>query len=152
MKTLWVFVLLALVVFSASAEEVLCDKQCKLEQVEIYFNNIDRVFKQDSSQQDIEAFIAHVHDEVKYQHPEYGADFNKKSWREAFLKQLQLGSYDSGPKDEARILNAIDGKQHMAVEYSYGKKQADGSWQAGKPFLALFGFKDGKISLVREYW
>lgn len=138
--------------FGTFASAVECDSKCKLAQIETYFDNIDKISKTGSTERDIETFLDHVHADVKYEHFEYGADFTKESWREAFLRQLKKSSYNSGPEDEARILNVIFGKSHVAIEYSYGKIGEDGIWKAGEPYFALFGFKGGKISLIREYW
>ena len=138
--------------FASSASEAECDSECKLAQIEVYFDNIDKISKKGSTEKEIEAFLAHVHDDVKYEHLEYGADFTKDVWRSAFLRQLNRGSYNDGPESEARILNVIYGKHHAAVEYSYGKVEADGTWNKSTPYFALFGFKERKISLIREYW
>ncbi len=138
--------------FGTFASVVECDSECKLAQIETYFDNIDKISKAGSTERDIDTFLDHVHADVKYEHYEYGADFTEEKWRSAFHRQLKRGSYNNGPEDEARILNVIYGKSHVAIEYSYGKIGADGIWIAGDLYFALFGFKDGKISLVREYW
>jgi len=129
-----------------------CDSDCQLEQVQSYFNAIDKIFRIGSNVEDIDNFLSLTHEEVKYVHTEYGANFNKKTWREAFLRQLKKGSYQDSKENEARILNSIFGKDHAAIEYSYGIIQKDGSWKPGTPYFALFGFTDGKISLIKEYW
>lgn len=149
----WIMLAIGLLLsFSTLAKDEICDSKCKLTQVEAYFDKIDKVSKKGSTEKDIDSFLAQVHDDVKYEHPEYEADFTKEKWRAAFVRQLNKGSYTDGPENEARILNVIYGKSHAAVEYSYGKVGSDGIWQKGVPFFALFGFKEGKISLVREYW
>lgn len=147
-----VMVVGVLLSYSTSGKEIECNSECKLLQVEQYFQNIDKVFRKDSSSMDIDRFLTHLHDEVKYEHIEYGADFTKDKWRNAFLKQLEMNSYTDGPDSEARVINIIYGKHHAAVEYSYGKVKSDGVWEKGEAYFALFGFKDGRISLIREYW
>jgi len=129
-----------------------CDPDCQLEQVKSYFNAIDKIFRSGSTIEDIDNFLSLTHDKVQYVHTEYEANFNKKTWREAFLAQLTKGSYQDGKENEARVLNSIFGKNHAAIEYSYGIIQKDGSWKQGTPYFALFGFTNGKISLIKEYW
>ncbi|WP_338294161.1 hypothetical protein [Planctobacterium marinum] len=136
--------------FSANATD--CDNACMLQQAEKYFQALDRVAKRGSTQQDIDNLIALMHDSVKYEHIEYGADFDKKAWAEAFARQLKKGAYQNGPENEIRILNVIYGKTHAAVEYSHGLRKEDGTWQPDMKMFALFGYTDNKISLIREYW
>ncbi|BAJ03236.1 nuclear transport factor 2-like protein [Shewanella violacea] len=129
-----------------------CDSDSQLAQVQSYFNAIDKIFRSGSTVEDIDNFLSLTHEKVQYVHTEYSANFNKKTWREAFLRQLNKGSYQNKEDNQARILNSIIGKNHAAIEYSYGMIQKDGSWKSGTAYFALFGFTDGKISLIKEYW
>ncbi|WP_046006315.1 nuclear transport factor 2 family protein [Pseudoalteromonas rubra] len=129
-----------------------CTTDCQLSKVNQYFDALDTVSYKGSTAADIDALINLMHDEVKYEHIEYQANFDKPAWRRAFLRNLESGRYDSATSREIRVLRTIPGKSHIAVEYAYGVNQADGSWQQQEPMLAVFGFKDGKISLIRELW
>ncbi len=129
-----------------------CDSSCQLKQAKAYFSALDTISRKGSDIKDIDALLALTHADVKYIHVEYQANFNKTSWREAFIRNLKRGSYKKGKENEVRITNSIFGKQHVAVEYSNGVIQADGSWQQTKPRLAIFGFTEGKISLIKELW
>jgi hypothetical protein len=51
-----------------------------------------------------------------------------------------------------RGINNIFGKSHAAIEYSHGVIQEDGPWNQSNSLLVIFGFKDEKISLVKELW
>jgi len=93
-----------------------------------------------------------MHADVKYIHVEYEASFDKESWRKAFVRNLERDAYQNTNENEQRVLKAILGKNHVAVEYSHGVIQKDGTWQQKKPLLVLFGFTEGKISLVKELW
>lgn len=150
LKGLIVFLLL--VAQPTVAGETDCNEQCMLNQVKGYFSALDKVAKKASTKQDIEALLNLMHPSVKYEHFEYQANFDLTKWRQAFLRQLQLGSYDNGPDNEIRITATIFGKTHTAIEYSHGLVGRDGIWQADKKRFALFGFTEGKISLIREYW
>jgi len=126
-----------------------CDSACQLVQVKSYFLALDEVGRKGSTTKDLDSFLALVHDDVNYIHVEYQANFTKKSWREAFLRNLERVKTK---KNEARILNTIFGKNHVAVEYAHGVINSGGTWQSNDSRLALFGFKDGKISLIKELW
>ncbi|MCG7561337.1 MULTISPECIES: hypothetical protein [Pseudoalteromonas] len=139
--------------FSSSVfADIQCGSQCQLSKVNQYFDALDTVSYKGSTVANIDALIGLMHDEVKYEHVEYLANFDKASWRRAFLRNYESGRYDSDTNREIRVLRTIPGKNHIAVEYAYGFNQADGSWQQQEPRLAVFGFKEGKISLIRELW
>lgn len=129
-----------------------CDEACQLSQVNAYFTALDKVARQGSSMSDIDALLALMDSSVKYIHVEYQADFDKASWRRAFKRQLELGNYQNSDRNEARIINSITGKNHIAIEYSHGLLDDDGNWQATDKYLAIFGFTNGKISLIKELW
>lgn len=153
MKVLFKAVMgLALLITSSYALAVDCNEGCQLSQVKAYFSALDKVAKKDSTVEDIDALLAITHDDVKYIHVEYDANFTKETWRTAFLRQLELGRYQDTDKDQIRVLNSISGKNHIAIEYSYGVIQEDGTWEKTNDYLALFGFTDGKLSLIRELW
>lgn len=129
-----------------------CDSTCQLDQVKSYFAALDKISRKDSSPEDIDSLLSLVHDDVKYIHVEYGANFDKASWRKAFIRNLERGTYQNSEKNEKRILSSIFGKNYIAIEYSHGVVQEDGTWQPTEPLLVLFGFKEGKISLIKELW
>jgi len=129
-----------------------CESTCQLKQVNDYFSALDKISKKDSNIKDIDALLALTHDEVKYVHVEYQANFTKKSWREAFLRNLKRGAYKKDKENETRVVNSIFGKNHIAIEYSDGVVLSDGSWQQIKPRLVIFAFTEGKISLIKELW
>ncbi|WP_395373627.1 hypothetical protein [Marinicella sp. W31] len=129
-----------------------CDDKCQLQQVNVYFAALTKVFRAGSTEQDVDALLANMHNSIKYIHVEYLAEFNKDSWRQAFLRNLNNGAYTRGPNDKMVILNTIHGKNHLAVEYVYDTQNESGSIERGNKLFALFGLTDGKISLIQEYW
>lgn len=129
-----------------------CNETCQLEQVNAYFIALDRVAKKSSTIEDIDNLLALTHEQVKYIHVEYQANFTKDAWRKAFLRNLELGRYQKTDKNQIRILRSIPGKNHIAVEYSHGVIQDDGQWKKTDNYLAVFGFTDSKISLIKELW
>lgn len=129
-----------------------CTTECQVKQVEAYFGALDKVSLKNSNAGDIDALLALMHDDVKYIHVEYQANFNKAIWRKAFMRNLQRGAYNDSEAEEMRLVRYIPGKNHLAVEYSHGERKRDGRWVAGDLNLAVFGFTEGKISLIRELW
>jgi hypothetical protein len=149
LNTLLIFTFLS---FSSNAQDDICSNDCKKELVESYLDNIVKIFVLGSTIDDIDIFLSQLHDDIKYEHEEYGANFTKLSWREAFARQLKKGFYQEKRRMDGRILKIIYGKNHAAVEYTYGIYSEEGNWEKDHVKFALFGFKDSKISLVREYW
>jgi hypothetical protein len=129
-----------------------CDSTCQLTEINSYFSALDKVSRKNSSIKDIDSLLSLTHDDVKYVHVEYEANFNKASWRKAFIRNLERGAYQNTSINEMRILSSILGKNHIAIEYSHGVIQANGTWQQTESLLVIFGFTNGKISLIKELW
>lgn len=121
---------------------------------ENYFTHLSKVYRKGSSERDVDSLFELLHTNVKYEHLEYEANFNRNDWIVAFKNNLERGAYSADQKDGIRVEDYIYGKHHVAVEYSYGQVAAEGKWQpkGDQKLLALFGFSGGKIILVREYW
>ena len=129
-----------------------CDSTCQLAQINSYFSALDKVSLKNSTINDIDSLLALTHDDVKYIHVEYEANFTKELWRKAFIRNLERGAYQNSSKNEMRVLKSIFGKNHTAIEYSHGVIQSDGTWQQTEPLLVVFAFTNGKISLIKELW
>jgi len=150
-----IFIITGILALLATTQTVFakeCDSSCQLQQVNAYFFALDKVSRKGSTAEDIEALLSLTHDDVKYIHVEYEANFTKETWREAFFRNLEKDSYQHTDKNQIQILQSIAGKNHLAVEYSHGVIQQDGQWKKSKQKLALFGFSDGKLSLIKELW
>ena len=143
---------LSFIILSYSSMAKDCDEYCQLEQVKAYFFALDKVAKKGSTSSDVDALLALTHDDVKYIHVQYEANFTKDTWRKAFLRNIELGRYQKTDKNQIRILNSKEGKNHIAIEYSHGVIQANGKWEKTNKYLAIFGFTDGKLSLIKELW
>lgn len=145
--------LLALATGAGIGAETECSADCQKAQIEAYFKKLSVVFREGSTEKDIDDLFTLFHDDVKYEHFEYDANFTKSKWKEAFLRNLKQGDYNAGQKESLRAQRLIYGKSHVAVDYAIGNMGEDGQWKTedtGR--LILFGFKDQKIVLVREYW
>lgn len=148
-KSLMSLLFLIISSYSVAAD---CNENCQLSQVKAYFSALDKIAKKGSTVKDIDALLAITHDDVKYIHVEYQAHFTKETWRNAFLRNLELDRYQNTDKNQIRILNSITGKNHIAIEYSHGVFQEHGEWEKTNNYLATFGFTDGKLSLIKELW
>lgn len=147
MLTKLLFVLLFLPADRNAAD---CSAECQLENVTNYFTALDEVYREGSTIADIDHLLSILHEDVRYVHADYEADFDRASWREAFIRNLKRGAYRNGTENEIRITNIIHGKNHIAVEYSHGVVQSDGFFQSNEPLLVLFTFTEGKISKLRS--
>jgi hypothetical protein len=136
----------------ANVDRTDCPPQCQLEQVGAYFRALDEVFQEGSTIAEIDALFSILHEEVRYVHAAFEADFQREEWRAAFIGNLERGVYRNGPERQIGIMTAIHGKNAVAVEYSHGEVLSDGTWESSEPLLAVFRFRDGKISLIEELW
>ena len=132
-------------------------QQANLAKVERYLATFDQVLRASSTVKDIENLLSMTHESVRYVHPVHGVDFDKKTWGEAFIRQLNLKRYTKAKEDQIKIFNAISGKNHVAIEYAFGKIAPDGTWKINghkdkDMMFSLFTFKDGKISLIKELY
>lgn len=145
--------LLVLLFISSIASSGECDSPCKEKLIVDYFKFLDTVYRTGSSEADIDKLFQLFHPEVKYQHFEYDANFNKTEWHVAFIGNLKQGAYKKQQNESIKVTTYIHGKSHSAVEYIYGREEKN-DWipTDGEKLLALFGFKGDKIILVREYW
>ena len=151
---LFIFQLTLVLSLSGNTYAAECDSQCQDQLVENYFTLLDKVYRESSKESDITNLFELFDSGVKYEHLAYEANFDRNSWMEAFKGNLERGAYKGSPEDKTKVTNIIFGKQHVAVEYKYGKISKNGKWSPtdDKGLFALFEFKDNKITLVREYW
>ncbi len=86
-------------------------------------------------------------DDMRYQHPKYQVDVSKQ----AFIAGLKhwMGSAE---QLNSTIKNSIVGDNAVVISYISKSKRAGKIEIDETPLMRLFEFKDGKISLVREYW
>ena len=102
MKPRHLLLTLAILLSPAASQAAECSEECQLAQVRAYFAQLDAVMRKGSSAADVDALFRLFDEDVKYQHIEYGADFDRAAWKEAFLRNLENGSYNRGPQDQIR--------------------------------------------------
>lgn len=137
---------------NVSASE--CDNSCKKQVIEKYFSFLGEIYKEGSSPEQVSTLFSLMSAGVKYEHIEYEADFDRAQWHQAFIANLERGVYAAPKNSVISVENYIYGKHHVAVEYSYGEVNKTGDWvpKGDQKLLALFGFDEEKLTLVREYW
>jgi len=100
----------------------------------------------------VEDVMALMHEDMRYIHLEYGADFDKAAMREGFERRIARAATRGS---QVTIQNHITGKNIVILETSgtYDRKVDDG-WQPRSydGHVTTYEFKDGKIWRVREYW
>ncbi|MDO3382458.1 hypothetical protein [Gilvimarinus algae] len=154
LKHLLILVLSMLPVMSLASDSGECGNTCQKEKVSEYFSLLSEIYKKGSDAEDIDALFKVLAPDVEYEHLTYGASFNREEWRGAFYSNLERGAYKNEPGQFIRVDNTIHGNNYVAVAYSYVLKSKDDSVQpeGDQNLLAVFGFTNGKISSVKEYW
>lgn len=137
---------------TVSAQEY-CDSQCQRSLIDDYYSKINQAVQRHSTEEHIDTFLATLHDDVVYLHDEYEAEFNKSTWRQAFLRQMERGSYANTTQASTLVKSVIHGYQTAAVEFvSRYAENDDSALTASPPRLAIFKFKDNKIVFIQDHW
>lgn len=131
-----------------------CDQECQKSVIETYFTQLAEIYRKGSTEADIDKLFGMLHQNVRYEHKTYDANFDCAGWRDAFVNNLKRGAYNKTMKDVIRIDQYIHGNNYAAVSYSYGLIDNSGVWQPSgdQELMAVFKFTDKQISLVQEYW
>ncbi len=124
-----------------------CAAACQLAHIEAYFEALDTVYKEGSTVADIDALLALLHEDVRYVHVAYEADFDRATWRAAFMRNWERGAYANEAEQATHIVEVLHGKNHAAVAYDPGSASL-----AEEALLVVFRFTDGKISRIEELW
>src|SRR5690606_5764798 len=107
------FSILTLLILSNAAHAEECRQECQKANIEAYFMSLAKIYREDSNEKDIENFFELFHANVKYEHLDYDANFNRNDWIAAFKNNLQRGAYSASQKDGIRVENYIFGKNHV---------------------------------------
>lgn len=130
-----------------------CNDQCQSALINDYYAKINQAVIQDSTPENVENFLAVLHDDVTYLHEEYEAKFDKDIWRKAFLRQMDLGRYDDTIASNTQVISIIHGYQTAAVEFvSRYRNRDDADFNSSPTRLAIFKFKDNKIVFIQDHW
>ncbi len=109
-----------------------------------------KVFQQNSTTEDIDNIFALFTDDFTYVHPKYGGVYTREDLYNGYKRNQENGGYD-GSVIDIKIENSIYGLNAITVSKRFITKE-DGKVVKGNAQMALFEFKDGKISMIKEFW
>ena len=120
-----------------------------IEIVKQYYKALESVRQETSSETDVEKLISLLSDDFRYEHPNFGANGDKKEMRDGLIYVLGKQRNSS-----IKIENYIEGLNAVFVKVESGAEvKKGGKWEVSSgPETALFEFKDGKVSRIHEYW
>lgn len=144
-----------LMALGAQASSNDCDAACKESQIRAYFERLSAVYRQGSTSADVDRLFELFSPDVRYAHKEFGANFERAEWKEAFNGNMERGAFDKAPEELIEIPTIIHGRSHSAAEYRYMRRTRDGKLEPADDqggLLVLFGFAGNRIVLIEEYW
>ena len=118
--------------------------------LEKYYELNLKVFQAGSKPEDIDNIFNLFTDDFTYVHPKYGGVYTRQDLYNGYKRNLKKGSYN-GRVIDIKITNRIIGLKVATVNKRFIKKE-DNQIKEGNEQMALFEFRDGKISKIVEYW
>ncbi len=138
---------------SSCASSKVADEPTMPAVVEQYFDVLDTIFRAGSTPDDVAALMDLTNDDVQYIHHNYQADFDKESWRAAFMRNMDAGGYKAEASYCTVVTNTIPGEGYFAAAYAYGTNSgAQCVPNNDNRLLIVFKIVDGKLSKVEEMW
>jgi hypothetical protein len=105
----------------------------------------NQVMLQGSTARDVDKLFAHYSDDFVYRHDAYGGNYSKDELYANTLRLLAMGKYNK-TEPRYRILSQVPGHNAIAVQRQEVHKGAV------KNHLAVFEFRDDKVTKIIEYW
>lgn len=109
-----------------------------------------KVFQQNSTLEDIDNIFELFTDDFTYVHPKYGGVYTREDLYNGYKRNQNNGGYD-GSVIDIKIENSIYGLNAITVSKRFITNE-NGKVVEGDEQMALFEFKNGKISRIKEYW
>lgn len=106
----------------------------------------------DRGEAGIESVMALMHEDMRYVHREYDADFDRAMLTDGFRRRLERADTRNSTNT---ITNLIAGKNMVVVERSTAyERRTETGWEkrGEEDLVTLFEFRDGKIWRITEYW
>jgi len=110
-----------------------------------YYELNIKVFKTNSTVQEVDDIFELFAAGFTYVHPKYGGVYTREDLYNGYIRNQKNGMYDGKTKD-VKIVNKIIGFNAVVVERVYVTEKD------GEPKMTLFEFEKGKISRIFEYW
>ncbi len=104
------------------------------------------MFSKGSTVKEVDNLFALYTSDYIYNHPGQGDIYSRELLYKNSARYAESGGYDGAYLK--KITNIIIGKDAATVEWQW---VTTGEPDHGK-YMTLFEFKDGKISMMREYW
>ncbi|WP_417238912.1 DUF4440 domain-containing protein [Bizionia sp.] len=115
-----------------------------------YYKRNLKVFQQNSTLKDIDNIFELFTDDFTYVHPKYGGIYTREDLYNGYKRNQDNRGYDGSVVD-IKIENIIYGLNAITVSKRFITKH-EGKRVEGNEQMALFEFKNGKISKIKEYW
>lgn len=115
-----------------------------------YYDLNIKIFKANSTLQDIDNVFNLFTEDFTYVHPKYGGTYTREDLYKGYVRNQKNGGYN-GSIIAIKIENKIIGLNAVVVEKRFVEKKDD-KINDGKPEMTLFEFRSGKISRIYEYW
>ncbi|WP_306014281.1 MULTISPECIES: nuclear transport factor 2 family protein [unclassified Allomuricauda] len=109
-----------------------------------------KVFQAGSTPEDVDNIFELFTDDFTYVHPQYGGVYSREDLYNGYIRNQKNGGYNGSVVD-IQVENKIVGLNAIAVSKRFIRKE-EGKVVEGEAQMALFEFKDGKISRIYEYW
>lgn len=134
----------ATTVWAEAKQTETADQLTKLIHEHIKRQNV--MFSKGSTVQDVDNLFAMYTPDYIYNHPGQGDIYSRELLYKNSARYAESGGYDGAYLK--KVTNIIVGKDAATVEWQW---ITTGEPDHGK-YMTLFEFKDGKISMMREYW
>ncbi|MDW3195490.1 MAG: nuclear transport factor 2 family protein [Cytophagales bacterium] len=114
--------------------------------IDEYYQLNVKVFQVGSTVADIDKVFSLFTDDFEYVHPKYGGTYSRQDLYNGYVRNQKNGGYD-GSVTDVKVLRRIAGLNAVVTEKIFVTREGDET-----PQMALFEFRDGKISRIKEYW
>ena len=114
--------------------------------VDEYYRLNVKVFQTGSTVADIDEIFSLFTDDFEYIHPKYGGTYSRQDLYNGYVRNQKNGGYD-GSVTDVKVLRRIAGLNAVVTEKVFITTEGNET-----PQMALFEFRDGKISRIKEYW
>lgn len=115
-----------------------------------YYKLNIKVFQQNSTLTDIDNIFDLFTDDFTYVHPKYGGVYTREDLYNGYKRNQENGGYDGSVVD-IKVEKIIYGLNAITVSKRFITKEHDKVVE-GEEQMALFEFKNGRISMIKEYW
>ncbi len=119
----------------------------EIELVQNFIELSDATKVKGATEEDIEAVATLLSENMRYKDPKYGADLSKQEFLDGLRHWMGKAEFL-----QTNIKNMVVGEQAITVAL-ISKSKMDGKVEVDeKPLMRLFEFKNGRVSLIKEYW